>query len=351
MTSSSSSSIALSDLLPCPVRVRIHTDDFIDGIAQSVTSGKAVPGIDIARFGKKAYIVGGHARVEGYRKAGIDEIEIANELKLKNEAEVVAEHTRRNLSSSLNPVKLTAAVAFLESNGIKDPWAAIGFSDVMRKAILVLKRWPKDVRAQFSQFIDQQAEKFSDVHVPPQFFLAFGHVTDEDLLRRVIAYIIRVLQNAHEASEFSLPGPDQVRLIIDANARPLSSAPPAATGSFGGRSVMRETTTSQERREESRDPVLPDKHKSHIRCTACGAENVVDLKNGHACQVEQVGGVQVIRDGEGLPVYALSKKSVEFLNLDSGGDFKTIMSDNRGEAERIIKTAKPSARFVIILVE
>jgi hypothetical protein len=342
--------MSLADLLPCPVRVRLHTDDFIDGIAQSASGGKAVPGIDIARvpgMGKKAFIVDGHARVDGYQKAGIDEIEIANELKLKSEAEVVAEHVRRNLSSSVNPLKLTAAITFLESKGVKDASLSVGLSEVMRKAILVLRRWPKDVRAQFSQFLDQQAERFSDVHVPPQFFIALGQVTDDDLLRQVITYIIRVLQNTREANEFSLPGPDQVRLIIESNTRQVAAAP--AAGGFGGRAVQE--TVARERREEPRDPVMPDKHKSHIHCTSCGADNVVDLKNGHACQVEQVGGVQVIRDGDGLPVYALSKKSIQFLNLDAGGEFKTIMSDKKSDAEHIIKNAKPSARFVIILVE
>lgn len=399
--STNTKTIALSELTPCPVRVRLHTEDFIDGIAQSLAGSNSssnnnhrkVPGIVIARLDNNnisninnnskttSYILDGHARVEGCKKAGIKEIEITELLRLKNEAEVVSEHVRRNLTSAINPLKLATAIAFMQQNGIKEPYESLGISPIMKKAIQVIKRWPKDLRVQFSQFIDSQAGKFSDVHIQPHFFVSFAMVTDENVLRDTIIYVMRYLQNLKEASEFILPGPDQIRIMLESR-RSLSSTTTASTttkmtttipsnsGNFRTtattRPVEEETTSavsiasgSRSSQQSSSSPssptrniIMPVKHKSHIHCAACGAENIIDLKNGHACKVEQVEGIQVIRDGDGLPVYALSKESIKFLNIDEeGAEFRTVISDKKSEIERLIRAAKPTARFVVLYSE
>src|SRR5690606_29424614 len=88
--------LPVSALLPSPVRVRLHTSQFIDSIASSIEDDRPIDGIVVARVGNKYYIVDGHARVDAYRAAGLAEVVVSEELALDDVAQVVIEHVKRN---------------------------------------------------------------------------------------------------------------------------------------------------------------------------------------------------------------------------------------------------------------
>src|SRR5581483_3302552 len=89
--------LPISSLRKSPVRVNLHTEQMIEAIMASVEEGRAVPGITVGHVGKAAsssshhhyYIVDGHARVEAYQRAEIEEINIAEVLDLESETDVL----------------------------------------------------------------------------------------------------------------------------------------------------------------------------------------------------------------------------------------------------------------------
>lgn len=370
--------LAISSLRASPVRVNLHTEHLIECIRSSVEGGRAAPGITVALVGKSLYyIVDGHARVEAYKRAEMEEVNVAEILDLKDETEVLVEHVRRNLRSHLNPLRVAAAAGHLAKAGVQDPFKLLGVSPVMEIAVNVINRWPADMRTRVSKLLDTSAGKFSDVYAPPHFFVAFEELTDkahrgdksaEIQLRDTVTYIAKYLESVSEESEFALPGPDQVyalmssrRQAIAGEATALSEGLPEWRASRRERlEGGREEPYSEEDGDEVgyREPLMmPDRNKSLIECTHCGRPQVVDLKTGHACPVESVAGgmIDVIRDGDGLRSYSVSMKAMRFLGLDrpveevSPDSCTVLATDKKSEVERLLKSAKPTARFVVIM--
>jgi hypothetical protein len=370
--------LAISALRASPVRVNLHTEHLIESIRGSVEGGMAAPGITVALVGKSQYyIVDGHARVQAYKKAELEEVNVAEVLDLKNETEVLVEHVRRNLRSHMNPIRVAEAAAHLAKAGAQDPFKLLGVSPVMETAVNVINRWPTDVRTTLSRLLDTSAGKFSDVYAPPHFFVAFEELTDrahrgdesaEIRLKDIVSHIVQYLGSISEETEFCLPGPDQVYALMSSRRQALAGEATAfAEGLPAVRASCRERLEGGYEEPDSeeygdqvgyREPLMmPDRNKSLIECTHCGRPQVVDLKTGHACPVESVAGgmIDVIRDGDGLRSYSLSMKAMRFLGLDRPVEEVTpdsctvLATDKKSEVERLLKSAKPTAHFVVIM--
>lgn len=378
--------LPIAVLRPSPVRINLHTGHMIDLMADTVMSdGRRLPGIIIAYVGETAYIVDGHARVDAYRKVGFQEVNVSEVLHLDGEVEIVREHVMRNQHSSVNPLKVAAAVVFLEKSGTRDAVKTLGLSPVMASAVGIIRAWPADIRTKVSQVLEAQARKFSDVYALPHFFTAFSDLTDrvrrgdraaEEELRSIISYIMSYLESVKDEQEFTLPGPDQISAIMRVRKHRMAMFAAASTSSPGSLSKGQSIPPMQSQQSrydggngrndddmQGKPPlVFPDKNKSRIQCTHCGKPQVVDLKTGTVCPVEEVpladgGMIEVIRDGEGRRSYALGPKAVKFLALDrpddeiSPSNYVMIATDKRSEVERVLKVAKPEARFVLFMVE
>jgi hypothetical protein len=158
----------------------------IEAIRASVEEGRAVPGITVGHVDKAAssshhhyYIVDGHARVEAYQRAEIEEINVAEVLVLESETDVLIEHVRRNLHSPMNPIRVATIAALLAKAQVENPFKALGLSPVMETAVNVLTHWPNDVLTKLSRVLDMNASRFSDVHALPHFFTAFEELTED----------------------------------------------------------------------------------------------------------------------------------------------------------------------------
>ncbi len=427
--------LPIASLRKSPVRVNLHTEQMIEAIRASVEVGRGVPGITVGHVGKAAssssssphhyhnyYIVDGHARVEAYQRAEIEEINVAEVLDLESETDVLIEHVRRNLHSPMNPIKVAAVAGLLAKAQVENPFKSLGLSPVMETAVNVLTHWPNDVLTKLSRVLDMNASRFSDVYALPHFFTAFEELTEkirrgnkdaEEELRGVISYIAQYLESIGHENEFTLPSPDQVYALMrgrkqrmaaeamtaDASLQEASgssssssfSSPPPSSSSSSSPLAIRKNASKRapavvhnkddhvdeadgERSEEfhevgnNRDvsdndvrykaPLLmPDKNKSIIQCTHCGRPQVVDLKTGHACPLETVadGMIEVIRDGDGKKAYVLGVKAMRFLGLDrpieeiSPSKYSVLATDKKSDVERILRAAKPTSRFVIMV--
>lgn len=375
--------LPISSLRRCPVRVNLHTEYVIEAIRSSLEEGRSAPGITIALVGKSFYIVDGHARVEAYQRAEMEEVNIAEVLNIGSETDLLIEHVRRNLHSPMNPIRLAAIAARLAKTGVREPFKALGISPVMETAVNVANRWPVDVLTKLSRVLDINASKFSDVYALPHFFVAFEELTEkvrrgdknaEDLLRNIISYIVQYLESVSEESEFTLPGPDQIHALMTMRRQRIVEETSSA-GSY--------TKRAKSRLEEEQDPddgdweegskgkgddndsgvsykaplLMPDRNKSVIQCTHCGKPQVVDLKTGHVCPVESVadGMIEVIRDGDGRRAYVLGAKAMKFLGLDrpaeeiSPSKYRVIATDKKSDVERLLRSTRPAARLVLII--
>jgi hypothetical protein len=403
--------LPISSLRKSLVRVNLHTEQMIEVIRASVEEGRAVPGITVGHVDKAAssssshhhyYIVDGHARVEAYQRAEIEEINVAEVLVLESETDVLTEHVRRNLHSPMNPIRVAAIAALLAKAQVENPFKALGLSPVMETAVNVLTHWPNDVLTKLSRVLDMNASRFSDVYALPHFFTAFEELTEkirrgdkdaEEELRGVISYIAQYLESVGNANEFTLPTPDQVyALMRGRKQRMAASASPGAvaTGASLPEEAARPASSSTIRKPASKKSVaqddedeegskegegkedageedsdvrckapllMPDRNKSIIQCTHCGRPQVVDLKTGHACPLETVadGMIEVIRDGDGKKAYILGMKAVRFLGLDrpveeiSPSKYSVLATDRKSDVERMLRSAMPTPRFVIIV--
>ena len=377
--------LPISSLRKCPVCVNLHTEHMIEAIRSSLEEGRAAPGITVGRVGDAYYIVDGHARVEAYRRAEFEEINVGEVLDLGSETDVLIEHVKRNTRSPMNPIKVRGAVALLIKEGVEEPFKTLRLSPVMETAVHVLVRWPSDVLAMVSDLLDKNAGRFSDVYAIPQFFAAFADLTldvrhgdkrAEEELRGIISYIVQYLESIREEREFTLPGPDQIRALRRVRRQRMTALVAATKSPAKARQSVKQASSEgaedydkeegePEDAEDSDDggvgykaPLLmPDRNKSMVQCTHCGSPQVVDLKTGHVCPVESVAGgmIDVIHDGDGRRAYVLSIKAMKFLGLDrpaeeiSPAKYVVVATDRKSDVDRLIRSAKPTARFVVIV--
>jgi hypothetical protein len=374
----------ISELLPSPVRVRLHTSQFIDGIASEIKADRPVGGIVVARVGdgtgdRRYYIVDGHARVDAHRAEGLVEVAVGEELVLGSVADVVAEHVKRNTTSSLNPLYVANAVAFLAKEGVADPYAAVpSLSEVMKRAVqLILGAYDAELRAMLQKYLMEKAAVFHDIEVLPHFFIAVYEACSGDLppgkdererkeevqrrMRTLIENILGYLNLLRTQERFVFPTPDQVMgIAATLKQKKALSAPggaaaqlrqPAARLAYGGEVGL--AVESDDGGDDSNDDdgdnvtvaggggsgsgggrsrtdgyagtgtgvIFPDNNKSVVNCVHCGKQQVIDLSTGAACRIEEFGPVRVIRDdsnGGGQPVFCLSPRQAEFLGLVSG---------------------------------
>ncbi len=375
--------LPISKLRKCPVQVNLHTEQLIEAVRSSLEGGRAVPGITVGTVDDAYYIVDGHARVEACDRAGFAEVNVGEVLDLGSAANVVIEHVRRNTRSPMNPVKVLGAVAFLLREGVEDPFKALHLPPVMEMAVRTLSRWPGDVRSMVSDLLEKGASRFSDVYAIPHFFAAFEGLSQkvqarekgaEEELRDIVSHVVRYLGSIGDEHEFVLPTPDQILALTRDRKRQIKAAARAAKLSTNSRSTARgaagveeeegddDSNGGQDEDADSDDVgykeplMMPDRNKSVIECTHCGRPQVVDLKTGHVCPVESVAGgmIDVIRDGDGHRSYALSMKAMRFLGLDrpaeevSPARYAVVATDRKSEVERLVRSARPTARFVII---
>jgi hypothetical protein len=65
--------------------------------------------------------------------------------------------------------------------------------------------------------------------------------------------------------------------------------------------------------------------------------------------------IEVIRDGDGKKAYILGMKAMRFLGLDrpveeiSPSKYSVLATDRKSDVERMLRSAKPTSRFVIIV--
>src|SRR5690606_38491374 len=226
--------LPVSALLPSPVRVRLHTSQFIDSIASSIEDDRPIDGIVVARVGNKYYIVDGHARVDAYRAAGLAEVVVSEELALDDVAQVVIEHVKRNVTSPLNPLNMANAIAFLVKHGIKDPYASIPLGEVMKRAVqLILGAYDTELRAMLQKYLLENAAVLPDVEVLPHFFIAVYETCSSDIpssgmedgkrkeeirrrMRALIENILGYLNMLRAQERFVFPTPDQVMAMAAA---------------------------------------------------------------------------------------------------------------------------------------
>lgn len=401
--------LPISALLPSPVRARLHTSSFIDGIAASIEADRPVDGIVVARVGNsnKYYIVDGHARVDAYMAAELAEVAVSEELVLDDVAQVVVEHIKRNTTSPLNPLEVANAVAFLAKHGIKDPYAAIPLGEVMKRAVqLILGAYGTELRAMLQKYLREKAAIFPDVDVLPHFFIAVYETCSSDIppgrddrerkeevqrrMRTLIESILGYLNMLRAQERFVFPTPDQViamsaslkqrKTLSAIVAAPALSAvetaavhkKKAVTGGAGGRVMLEEyggydggdgSGGGSGEIKKDGGVLLPDNNKSFVNCIHCGKQQVIDLSTGTACRIENFGPVNVIREGGdgngggggGRNVYCLSQKHVEFLGLASGAvdvdDVKQLVTDRKSEVEKFLKKVSIATRFVVIAVD
>ncbi|HEX7033006.1 MAG TPA: ParB N-terminal domain-containing protein [Nitrososphaera sp.] len=407
--------LPLSQLLPSPVRVRLHTTQFIDSITASIEADLPIEGIAVARVGNKYYIVDGHARVDAYRAAGLAEVVVSDELVLDDVAQVVIEHVKRNITSPLNPLNVANAIAFLAKHGIKDPYAAIPLGEVMKRAVqLILGVYDTELRATLQKYLLEKAAIFPDVEVLPHFFIAVYETCSSDIpssimddrkrkeeiqrrMRALVQSILGYLNMLRAQERFVFPTPDQVMAMAASlkQKRTLeymmalqSSSSSAAVqrttttaAAAGGRAVMKYggSDTNDDGDDDNgsgeigshpsigatpgkkgaNGVLLPDNNKSLIHCLHCGKQQVVDMSTGAVCRIEEFGPVNVIRgDGDGSndsQVFCLSPKHVEFLGLASGtvdvDDVKQLVTDRKSEVEKFLKRVSIATRFVVIAVD
>lgn len=381
--------LPISKLRKCPVRVNLHTEQLIEAIRSSLEEGRAVQGIAVAAVGNTYYIVDGHARVEACDRAGFAEINVGEVLDLASVANVLIEHVRRNTRSPLNPVKVLGVAGLLAKEGVERPLSALRLTPVMEAAVRVLSMWPGDVVGMVSGLLDRKTGRFSDVYAVPHFFAAFEDLSikvsrrekgAEEELRGIMTHIVRYLESIGEEREFAFPGPDQILALMRDRRKLVKMAAQAAKASATASSTSGNTTrkvgagrgdrggADEGGKEDApgddevgyEEPLMmPDRNKSIIECTQCGRPQVVDLKTGHVCPVESVAGgmIDVIRDGDGHKSYVLSIKAMKFLGLDrpveevSPANYTVVGTDRKGEVERAVKSAKPAARFVLIISE
>ncbi len=374
--------LPVSALLPSPVRVRLHTSQFIDSIAASIKADRPVDGIVVARVGDKYYIVDGHARLDAYMAAELAEVVVSEELVLDDIAQVVIEHVKRNITSPLNPLNVANAIAFLAKHGIKDPYAAIPLSEVMKRAVqLILGVYDTELRALLQKYLQEKAVIFSEVEMLPHFFIAVYGTCSSDIpsgrdererkeeiqrrMRALIENILRYLNMLRTQERFVFPTPDQITAIAASlkqrktlaaivampTTPSLSTAAAAAAvqkkAVAGGDRTMLEYGGYDDDGDddgggtEHTMPVvvagggkkgtaggggmlLPDNNKSIMRCIHCGKQQVVDMSTGTVCRIEEFGPIRVIRNDDGnnggssKEVFCLSQEQAEFLGLASG---------------------------------
>ncbi|HEX7031949.1 MAG TPA: ParB/RepB/Spo0J family partition protein [Nitrososphaera sp.] len=401
--------LPLSDLLPSPVRVRLHTSQFIDSIGASIEADHPIDGIVVARVGNKSYIVDGHARVDAYRAAGLAEVVVSDELVLDDIAQVVIEHVKRNITSPINPLNVANAIAFLAKHGVSDPYAAIPLGEVMKRAVqLILGTYDTELRVMLQKYLAEKAAVFPDIEVLPHFFIAVYETCSSDIpsgrdererkeeiqrrMRSLIENILSYLNMLRAQERFVFPTPDQViamaaslkqrKTLADMMPTPTSSPSPAAvhraTAAAGGRAVLKYggsdadgdddgsdnaafnlPVAGTEDRESTNRVLLPDNNKSIIHCLHCGRQQVIDMSTGAVCRIEEFGPVNVIRgDGDGNnggEVFYLSPRHVEFLGLASGtvdlDDVKQLVTDRKSEVEKFLEKVSIATKFVIIAVD
>jgi len=407
--------LPISALLPSPVRVRLHTTQFIDNIAATIEADRPIDGIAVARVEDKFYIVDGHARVDACRAAGLAEVVVSDEFVADDVAQVVSEHVKRNVTSPLNPLNMANAIAFLAKQGVSDPYAAIPIGEMMKRAVqLILGAYDAELRAMLQKYLMEKAAVFPHVEVPPHFFIAVYETCSSDIpsgrgerermeeiqrrMKTLIENILGYLNMLRSQERFVFPTPDQVMAMAAAlkqkktlaamMATPRSPPPSpssstavqrTSTGPAAGGGAMLEygagsgdgddhggdigshlPVAATSDKKGASGVILPDSNKSIIHCLHCGKQQIVDKSTGVVCRIEEFGPVNVIRsDGDdgsnGSQVFCLSPKQVEFLGLASGtvdlDDVKQLATDRKSEVEKFLKKVSIATRFVVIAVD
>ncbi len=386
--------LPISALTQCPVRVRLHTQSFVEGIVSSLEADKPVQGIVVASVGDKKYIVDGHARVDAYRAAGLAEVIVDEELVFSDVSMVVAEHVNRNATSTLNPLSMANAVAYLVKHGVKDPYSALPMGQAMKRAVqLILGAYDAGTRAMLQKYLLEKSAVFPDVDIPPQFFIAVYECSNDasagkgeqerrenvrQRMKVLVQYILDYMSLMRTHERFVFPTPDQIVAMAAAlkqkkafpqpGMQPQQAVVSAGTGSStsleeysggdgdgddGGNDIGNGFSAAG---QAFRKAVLPDGNKSVVSCIHCGKEQVIDLSTGAVCRIEDYGPVRVIKDDSGgKEIFCLSQQHADYLGLSSGtidvDDIKQLVTDRKSEVEKFLKKVSIATRFVVIAVD
>jgi len=325
-----------SNLRPCPVKVTLHTFKMMRDLTNVVKSNpEQIEPIVVAILDSEQYVINGDLRVSAHIHAGKHSI-MAWCINVETIADVERLHIELNTHGSINPIKMTEALQFLEKYEVI-PSVDKRYRDLAKKILYpaVLKEW--------EDFIEITCRKYPNIEIPLYIIERIADfVTEKEQLTAstVILDTVRTLK----PNRFVFPAPPALEVI-------LSSITP--------RQVEKEIIVfePEESEQDWSRPVIKDaenlirgsSYNSLVHCK-CGKDLLLDTKTRRVSDVNLDEENQCIKlvDGDGEATFMVPPTIIEFLKVEEGQSLRIATITGIKELEKFARTLSSASRLVIV---
>ncbi|MHB8546310.1 MAG: hypothetical protein ACYDAJ_06050 [Nitrosotalea sp.] len=328
----------ISKLKPCPVKVTLHTEKMLKDLTGIVkTNPEQIEPIIVAILGSEQYILNGDLRVKAFENAGKDSIKSWC-INVKTISDVVRLHMELNTRGSINPIKMTEAVRYLEKHNVI-PLVDKRYLELAKKTL-----YPK-VRQEWEDFIITACQKHPNVELLVHVIEKIADFSTEKEQLTATAVILDTVRTL-KPNRFVFPAPPALEVILSSLTQRQSEKeiivfePPDSEKKGWKKPDMK----------EAENLIRGSSHDSLVRCK-CGRDLLLDTKTHRVSNVHFDKDNQCIKlvDGDGQAAYVVPPTVIEFLKVEDGQSLRIVTINGPRELEKFAKSLKSgSFRMVVV---
>lgn len=328
----------ISKLKPCPVKITLHTEKMLKDLTGIVkTNPEQIEPIVVAILGSEQYISNGDLRVKAFENAGKDSIK-AWCINVKTISDVVRLHIELNTRGSINPIKMTEAVRYLEKHNVI-PLVDKRYLELAKKTL-----YPK-VRQEWEDFIITACQKHPNVELPIHVIEKIADFSTEKEQLTATTVILDTVRTL-KSNRFVFPAPPALEVILSSLTQRQSEKeiivfePPESEKKDWKKPNMK----------EAENLIRGSSHNSLVRCK-CGRDLLLDTKTHRVSNVNFDKDNQCIKlvDGDGEAAYVVPPTVLEFLKVEDGQSLRVVTINGPRELEKFAKSLKSSSFRIAVV--
>lgn len=326
-----------SKLRPCPVKITLHTFKMVRDLTNVVKSNpERIEPIVVAIVGSDQYVANGDLRVSAFQHAGKNSI-MAWCINVETIADVVRLHIELNTHGSINPIKMTEALQFLEKYDVSPMSIDKRYRELAKKILYptVLKEW--------EDFIEITCRKYPNIEIPLHIIERIADFSSEKEQLTATTVILDTVRTL-KPNRFVFPAPPALEIILS---------------SISQRQVEKEVIVfePQEPEEEWSRPIIKDaenlirgsSYNSLAHCK-CGRDLLLDTKTHRVSDVNLDTENKCIKlvDGDGSATYFISPAVIEFLGLEEGQSLRIVTITGHKDLVKFAKNLSGTSRLAVL---
>ena len=329
----------ISKLKPCPVKVTIHTEKMLKDLTQVAKSNPdKIEPIIVAVLGSEQYVSNGDLRVKAFENAGKDSLN-AWFVSVKSIADVVKLHVDLNIHGSINPLKMSDAVRYLEKHNVV-PSVDKRYVELAKKTL-----HPK-VRLAWDEFLNQACAKYPNVDIPIHVIEKITGFSTEKEQSSATIVILDSMRNL-KSNKFVFPAPPALEVILSSLIQKnmdkdvIVFEPETSPGEKWDRPD----------KKEAEDLIRGSPYNSLVHCK-CGRDMLLDTKTRKVSNVklDSENDIVKLEDGDGQPLFVLPPKYLRFLEPEEGQPLRAIPVNGPKDLEKFAKSLKQNTSFKMVII-